>query len=81
MDEKIEEIIWVDSNGRGRWDSIESYMEYAKNENLECKTAGYVVYESDDRVAVVTSMSPKSYDGMMVIPKVAILNRVVMVKK
>ena len=81
---KIIEIEWVDSNHNAGWKDVGSAIEYANTKlSLTCKTAGYLMSETKDRVNVVQSLawhydedeSADSVDGILTIPKVAIIGR------
>lgn len=72
----VERIQWIDSSSIQRWEPSETYLDYARDAKLICESVGYVVYESDDRVAVVQNLASREMDNMMVIPKVAIQLRV-----
>ncbi len=75
---RIEVIHWVDSNMTSRWDSKETYLSYSEN-SMECRSVGFVVHESKDRVSILQSESAMSFADMVTIPKSAILKRVAMV--
>ena len=70
----LERITWLDSNGRSRWDTIESYKEWAHSD-LTCVTVGFVIFDGEDRVSVVQNLTAASADNGMTIPKCAIVKR------
>ncbi len=76
------EVTWKDSNFRSGWASLEQYTEEGKETSLQCRTVGYLVVDEDDRIGVVNSLAwigypapeePRDGDGMMVIPRSAVV--------
>jgi len=70
----IEYIEWIDSNFTGRWDTKEIYDEQVKLPFL-CRSVGFVLHESDDRVALLQSEADSSFSNAITIPKLAITKR------
>lgn len=80
---KIVEIEWVDSNHNTGWTNVEAAAEFANTKlSLTCKTTGYLLSETKDRISIVQSLSwrqddepPESVDAIMTIPKRAVIKR------
>ena len=80
---KIVEIEWVDSNHAPGWTEIEETVLFINSLSLKAKTVGYLFAEDDEQVSVVQSVAwkykedgaPSSVDGVMTIPKAAIIKR------
>lgn len=52
----VELIEWLDSNMTTRWDSKEDYYTAARV-SLACRSVGWVMHESDDRVCFTAKRS------------------------
>ena len=80
---KIVEIEWVDSNHAPGWTEIEETAVFIQSLSLKAQTIGYLFAEDDEQVSVVQSaawkykkdVTPSSVDGIMTIPKAAIIKR------
>ncbi len=87
----IVEVSWVDSSSGGHaevWGAYSTFMA-GKTNTLECRTVGYVLFETKQQIGVVGSLAlhddPTSegigqVSGTITIPKCAILERRVLSK-
>lgn len=77
----VEHITWVDSAGVDRWITLEDALSL---EPCYCHTVGFVLKETDEllHMAHTTAAVNDEYEetvmGVLCIPKVCILNRVVL---
>lgn len=70
----IIEVVWVDSEAEQDWKPLAEVLEGPKS--LECRTVGYLLMETEDRLVLAGSVSiDKQIHGHMTIPKVAIKER------
>ena len=49
---KIVEVVWLDSQGREGWTDKKEMQEW--NEDLLCKSVGYLLREENDRIILVS---------------------------
>ncbi len=85
----IVEISWVDSSSPAdTWTDTEDYL-HQKTADLECRSVGYLLFETADRIGISASLSLggkiehqhiSQVGGIMTIPKVAILARRILSK-
>jgi len=70
---QIVEVEWVDSQAFDGWHGSEEMKNW--NDSLVCKSVGYLLRESEDRMVLVMSESFGSgaLDNGMTIPRVAII--------
>jgi hypothetical protein len=74
----IVEIWWLDSCARGRWDTESEYRKWAvDSEGLIHRSVGFLLYQSDESVAIVQSSvaftdGEKNVAEAMSIPRAAI---------
>ena len=70
------QVDWVDSNGGGGWNSIDSERRDAENNDLKCATAGWLLEANERYVLVATSRTvgrgEEQVSDSMQIPRVAI---------
>lgn len=78
---KLLEVDWLDSSSMSSWRSFDEAMAWARGHALGAKTIGYLIYESDDRIALVQNFGfenpaggASQVDSVMVIPKVSIIS-------
>jgi hypothetical protein len=48
----IVEVVWIDSNMMNGWQPAEDMLRTVREGAMECRTAGYLFDEQDDRVTV-----------------------------
>ncbi len=74
------EVEWVDSNMSTGWLNTEYATKVEDKRPLECRTVGYLLSETEDRINVVMNFSDNtdlpndSVSEVMTIPKVAVLS-------
>lgn len=78
----IELVEWVDSTGISGWESIKRIDKF---EHSYCVSAGFLIKETKDFIAITNSLADLdtdygAHDLTMVIPKVAIVSRKVLKK-
>jgi hypothetical protein len=78
--EHIDLVIWVDSFGASGWQSREDYVESVKSTSMLCRSVGFIVFEDDTRLALALSENSSGYNADIVIPKVAIKERISLVR-
>ena len=69
---KIVEVVWLDSQARGGWTDKNEMQEW--NEDILCKSVGYLVREENDRIVLVMSESSTSLADGLTIPRACIIN-------
>ena len=74
------EVEWVHSNMSTGWVSTNYATKIADNRPLECRTIGYLLSETEDRINVAmnfadnTDLPNDSLSEVMTIPKVSVLS-------
>ena len=74
----IVEVAWVDSEHDADWSTLTELKE-SQDHTLECRTAGFLVLEKDDRYVLATSIGMAKTDieeqvsAYITIPKQAVL--------
>jgi len=71
----VEIIKWVDSQSVTNWAPKASY-EDSYTDDLTVTSVGFVVHESEDRVMILQNNGAESWNMMMCIPKVCIVERI-----
>jgi len=66
------EVVWLDSQGREGWTDKKEMQEW--NEDLLCKSVGYLLREENDRIILVMSESSTSLADGLTIPRACITN-------
>lgn len=51
---KIVEVEWFDACGYGKWDGLKEYEEL---EPMPCKTAGYLLKKTKDKITILSTQS------------------------
>ena len=69
---KIVEVVWLDSQGREGWTDKKEMQTW--NEDLLCKSVGYLLREENDRIILVMSESSTSLADGLTIPRACIIN-------
>ena len=67
-------VEWVDSSSSDGWDEKHS-IEEDFDEDLTCYSVGFVVYESDDRIVLLSHDGSKLWSTRITIPKVCVVKR------
>lgn len=75
----LERITWIDSglNFAHEWHSVDEIRHRAKDWNGHSITVGYLVYESEDRLAIAQTLDgeQESYSNVFLIYKPCIISR------
>lgn len=74
---KIVEVIWADSEQNAAWEKLEDVLN--DQGSLNCKTLGYVVADTEDRIILASTASvDDTYEDLishyMTIPKSCIVS-------
>lgn len=71
-DMPVVEVVWVDANSLRGWHDPDEMLT-TTSEGMECRTAGYLFADLDDRIVVVQNQNePGQLGEAMTIPKVCI---------
>lgn len=54
---KIVEVIWTDSNLARGWTSHTETRKYLDHQSFVCKSVGYLVEETEEKIALLMSQS------------------------
>lgn len=73
-DSKLEFLRWYDAHSSDMWREV---SEFTRDE-FECYSVGFVVFENDFYVEVASTVSYNEVCSSMCIPKVSIIERIVM---
>lgn len=69
----IVEVVWTDSNMAGGWHSVADMRATVVQGAMECRTAGYLFHEQEDRVTIVCNQADnENVADAMSIPRSAI---------
>lgn len=63
-------IEWLDSNGMHGWNTKERVENDI--ESLLCVSVGLLLNKNDERVTIIQSESPFSYNNALAIPRIAV---------
>jgi hypothetical protein len=74
----VEIVEWIDSNFSGRWQE-KSWYDAEAERTMKCRSVGFVMKETADRVCLLQSEALSCFAEMLTIPKVAIVKRTVLV--
>lgn len=69
---KIIEIDWVDSHTFIGWTDDEDARK-VRTAPIQVNSVGYLLFATQDRVAIIQSVSPYQKDNILVIPRQAVL--------
>lgn len=53
----IVEVVWIDSTATERWITLEEMNAALDDDTLECRSAGYLLRDQDDRITILLSQS------------------------
>jgi len=73
----VEVVEWVDSSSDDGWEDKHK-VEEEFEESLTCYSVGFLVYESDDRIVLLSHDGSKQWSTRITIPKVCVVNRQVL---
>ena len=67
---KIVEVTWVDAEEKGEagWNDLKQQLAYAKKPCPVMRSVGYVVYEGEDHIALLSSIGPAECSTIEKIP-------------
>jgi hypothetical protein len=68
---KIVKITWWDSTHVEGWQDKDQFQNF-RIDDLACTSWGMVLQDDPDVVAIVQSLSPDQYAGLLVLPRVSI---------
>jgi hypothetical protein len=68
-------VEWIDSNGAPRWTDYDEMLRTVKEQDLGCKTVGWLLLDVPERISLAGSVSGAgSVSDTTTIPRVAILS-------
>lgn len=75
---KIVDVCWEDSEHSADWSSLVTVLEEQENGTLECRSAGFLIADKEDRIILATSVLSDSdreqqVSAYITIPKRSIL--------
>lgn len=76
---KIIEVAWVDSEHESAWDTLSEVLEANESGSLECRSCGFLIADTEDRIILATSISlehqnaEEQISAYITIPKQSIL--------
>jgi len=69
---KIIEVTWLDSHMFIGWVDDED-IEKVRTAPIQAESVGYLLFATEDRIAIIQSLSPYQKDHILVIPRQAVL--------
>ena len=71
IDYKIVEVCWIDAEEQGDvgWNDLKSQLAYAKKPCPVMRSVGYLVYECDEHVSLLSTIGDKECSTLEKIPR------------
>lgn len=65
------EVVWLDAEEKGEigWNDTKELIRYAKKSCPTMRTVGYLVYEGDEHIALLSTIGPDECSTLEKIPR------------